>query len=258
MRSFKRFCDYWYRVIMSIIQLFNNGGYPATPAADPNSANLLLALPLNTGYGISDTSAIIRGSGSSYRMQTVNGSIDTSVSYFYGSSLLAGANNASTQRLYTTTALPAFRTNDFCIEGWLYMPSSAVGNSGMALLFNHNGTNAGFSVNFLGNDTSYPRALLFSGGAGAGSTRTSQSCPLDQWFHFAYARSGSTMRIFINGVNSVVAGGSVTTDFTGSFVGNILNGPDTSYNTVRLQDYRIYQGVAKYTSNFTPPNQMFI
>jgi len=256
-----------YRVYQGVAKYTSNFTPPGrmffdilTAASDPNAANLILAAPFGVGFGTTDYSSVIRGSGSSYTLESVNSSIETTDPKWtdYGGSLLAGANNASTQRLYTTTALPAFRANDFCIEGWLYMPSSAVGTSGMALLYNHNDTDTGFAVTFLGNDTSYPRALYFAGGAGAGNTRTSQSCPLNQWFHFAFARSGSTIRIFINGVNQVVSGGSVTTDFTGSFQGNILNSSDTSYNTVRLQDYRIYQGVAKYTSNFTPPIQMFI
>lgn len=241
---------------MSIIQLFSNGGYPATPAADANAANLLLALPLNAGYGISDASAIIRGTGSSYGIQTHAGSIDTTVSKYYGSSLLAGANDGSTKRLYTTTIFPAFGTSDFCVEGYAYIPVQQSGN--LALLFSHNDTDAGLQVLYLGSAATPSGALYFSGGGSADTAHTSAgSFPTGQWNHFAVTRSGTTLRIFINGVSSLVFGGTSATNFSGSFQVNILNTP-ANYDNARLQDYRIYQGVAKYTSNFTPPGAMFI
>lgn len=245
---------------MSIIQLTGAGSdWPATPASDPYASNLVLALPFNNSYGIRDQSAKIRGSGSSYGVSTFAGSIDGTISKFYGSSHMIGSPGGSTQRLSTTSAIPAFGGSDFCVEGYVFVPTLGSGN--FTLFYNHNDTNAGFQAIFLGSNATPSRAIYFGGGGypGADAAHTgANSCPLNQWFHFAVTRQGSTLRVFINGVSSLVYGGTITNNYSGSFVANIANGGDATYNTVRLQDFRVYQGVAKYTSNFAPPGPMFI
>jgi hypothetical protein len=243
---------------VSIIQLTGSGGeWPATPAPDPYAANLVLALPMNVGYGIRDASAKIRGTGSGYRMATVAGSIDTAASKYYGSSFAGGAPGGSTQRLYTATPIPSFGSGDFCIEGYAYIPSLQPQQHSFG--YNHNDTNAGLQLLFLGSSNTPASALYFGGGAGADAAHTSAgSFPVGQWNHFAATRSGTTLRLFINGVNRIVSGGSITNNYSGSFQLNLFNSGGSFYNGARLQDYRIYQGVAKYTSNFTPPGPMFV
>lgn len=242
---------------MSIIQLGVSGDYPPTPASDPNASNLVLALPLNSSYNLRDLSAKIRGSGSSYNLQTNAGSFDNQSFQYYGSSHLAGAPNNSTVRIKTLSALPAFGTQDFCIECWLLIPS--IPSPQLSIAYCHNNTDAGLQLLLLGSSQSNSGGLFFSGGGGGHVSHTNPNVvPLNQWFHCAVTRSGSTLQIFVNGVNQVVYGGSVTGNFNGSFDLIALASSDSACNTVRLQDYRIYQGVAKYTSNFTPPGAMFI
>ena len=244
---------------MSVIQLGTGGSdLPPTPAADAFSSNLVLALPLNINYGFQDKSSKIRGSGTSYRTNNIRCSLNFDESKFYGSSLLGGPPNSSTQRLFTSTSIPAFGTSDFCIEGWAFIPSiGTIGN--LNLFYNHNDTNNGFQVLFLGANPIPPQCIYFGGGAGSDAAHTgASSFPLNQWVHYAVTRQGSTLRIFINGVDSIVFGGTITGNYTGSFEANIANGGDTNYNTIRLQDLRVYQGIAKYTTNFTPPGAMFV
>lgn len=234
--------------------------WPATPATDANAANLVLALPLNASYGLKDAAAKIRGSGSSYSLTTVNGSFDTADSKYYGSSFVGGAPNGATQRLYTQS-ISAFGSSDFCIEGWAYIPS--IGNTNLSLYRGHNDTSAGILLLYNGSQTVTPGALYFANGDPSGSDVSitpNYSFPTGQWNHFAVTRSGNTLRIFINGVSSVSyqPSGGVFGNFTHTSQVNIFNGSSSAYNTARLQDYRIYQGIAKYTSNFTPPGAMFV
>jgi hypothetical protein len=78
------------------------------------------------------------------------------------------------------------------------------------------------------------------------------------WVHFAIARSGTSMKLFINGVQS----GSTTTTsqaFTngatyGLYVGSGQAG--TGRYLGYIQDLRITKGYARYTSNFTPPTSL--
>ena len=246
---------------MSIIQIAGAGAsWPSTPASDPFAANLVLALPLNISYGIRDVSSLIRGSGISYSTTTFAGSFDGNSSKFYGSSLLTGSSSGSSTRL-NATAIPAFGTGDFCIETWLNIPS--LGSFNFTIFRYHNDTNTGILFLYAGSSTTTPGALYFANGDPAGSDVSltpSYAVPTGQWNHIAVTRSGNTLRMFINGVNSVSyqPTGGVFGNFTYTGATLMLLGTDTTYNTVRVQDYRVYQGVAKYTSNFTPPGAMLV
>tara|TARA_Y100000361_G_scaffold76068_1_gene67264 strand:- start:1139 stop:2344 length:1206 start_codon:yes stop_codon:yes gene_type:complete len=70
------------------------------------------------------------------------------------------------------------------------------------------------------------------------------------WHHIAVSRSGNTWRMFTDG--------QLTNTVTNSNPIPALDGPlnlARGYNTLTgsIQDLRLYKGVAKYTSNFTPP-----
>jgi hypothetical protein len=77
------------------------------------------------------------------------------------------------------------------------------------------------------------------------------------WYHFACVRNGSTTTMYING-NSIGSGTSANiTNSTGVLrVGRY--GTDATYDiNGYIQDLRITKGVARYTSNFTPPTTAF-
>jgi hypothetical protein len=77
------------------------------------------------------------------------------------------------------------------------------------------------------------------------------------WYHFACVRNGSTTTMYING-NSIGSGTSANiTNSTGVLrVGRY--GTDATYDiNGYIDDLRITKGVARYTSNFTPPTQAF-
>ena len=82
------------------------------------------------------------------------------------------------------------------------------------------------------------------------------------WNHVAFTRQGSTFRGFLNGVadGSATYAGTISSPTLAhqrpSF-GCRTNGSVTTIQGPRLvgsiQDFRLYRGTAKYTSNFTPP-----
>ena len=72
---------------------------------------------------------------------------------------------------------------------------------------------------------------------------------LNKWNHFAVVRSGSTQKMYVNGIESLSA--SSTIDYTTARYLCIGGYYSTSYLwDGYIQDFRIYKGVAKYTSNF--------
>ena len=71
------------------------------------------------------------------------------------------------------------------------------------------------------------------------------------WYHVAMCRSGSTVRLFVNGIQegstsySTNVAGSAQTYIAGFPTGYSMNG--------YIDDLRVTKGYARYTANFTPP-----
>lgn len=85
--------------------------------------------------------------------------------------------------------------------------------------------------------------------------------PANGWVHYAFTRSGSTCRTFLNGNQQ---DGSVT--YANSFTIGVIGGfflSGTLYSTPYhfngyLDEVRVTKGVARYTSNFTAPSAPFV
>jgi hypothetical protein len=132
---------------------------------------------------------------------------------------------------------------DFCIEAWIYplaLPSqyahiyASNSTAGVVTYINSNGTvSIGYSGNF---------EIAVSATA----------IPLNAWTHVAFTRSGTTVRIFLNGVQSASATNSTT--FSSTVVGTIAF--VTGFNSLNgyMSDVRFVKGSAVYTSAFTPPS----
>lgn len=135
-----------------------------------------------------------------------------------------------------------FGTGDFTIETWVYIPvnqaqySSILGNSS-----NPDGWFLSFSTSNIVNFSNYNVVAITS----------SSAVPLNTWTHIAVARSGTSLKMFFNGVqvasatNSTSYGVSATT-----YIG--FNGTSYYINGY-VSDVRIIKGTAVYTANFTPP-----
>jgi len=84
------------------------------------------------------------------------------------------------------------------------------------------------------------------------SITTGDQIPLNQWTHIAFVRSSGVLYAYLHGVEQFNR--SFTYNFTTSdWRGNNGN-PANNY---KLDDLRITKGVARYTSDFTPPTKAF-
>lgn len=153
--------------------------------------------------------------------------------------------------LQSKNSIP-FRTADLTVEFWVYSLSN--NNSTYPGMFDcrSSGSDAnGFSVYY--DNFGTPVFNLRIGGAS--NTTPTGNVPLNQWNHVAVCRVGTTMTCYINGISRITATG-VTNDFTrithyvgSTFDGYVLNG--------YISDFRITQGIARYTTNFTVPPGIF-
>jgi hypothetical protein len=221
---------------------------------DSNSSSIVLAIPMdgaNNGTTFTDEHATIKGSGSAKSI-TRNGDTKTSTaqSKFYGSSgFFDGTNDYlqignSTDFNYTTS-------QSFTFEMWLY-GQNATRNFVVGSTSYNSGTssyNAGIRVD-------WSPGTNFVVQVGTGSV-VGSNLSTNTWHHVAYVydAAAQTTKLYINGVQN----GSTTTGTQSlTSTGDLLIGVQGSDLILDfqgyIQDFRIYKGVAKYTSNFNPPS----
>jgi hypothetical protein len=79
-----------------------------------------------------------------------------------------------------------------------------------------------------------------------------------QWYHIAVVRSGSSVSFFLDGVlqGSQSFSGSIASNT--AYIGGVSsNSADNAFKGY-IDEFRITNGVARYTSNFTPPTAAFL
>ena len=203
---------------------------------DAESANL--ALPLLGDK--EDVSHLINGESTKKTITNNGVNISNADSNFYNGSFYW--DGGTTDRLTVDYSSEfQFGTGDFCVEFWVNLSTSS-GNQ-YFWDFNQNGGN--FQYN--GNVLSYSDGVI----AGSGPLySTGITLPIGKWVHLAVTREGSTGRIFVNG--EMRATGTTDYDYNQTTVLDIGNGYNNSGYEITgyMQDFRIYKGVAKYTSDF--------
>ena len=134
---------------------------------------------------------------------------------------------------------------DFTIETWVY-PTGG----GDKEIYNYR-TNAPVAAGTLLRIWANGEVVLSYVGGSSIRSR-SNIAPQNAWTHIAVTRSGSTARMFINGVSAnSVSLSNGTTPNTTFYIGRDEDAGQVY--TGYLSNYRIVKGTAVYTSNFTPP-----
>lgn len=151
--------------------------------------------------------------------------------------------NGTTDYISAPSSVNQFGTGDFTVESWSYLISRPgaypviMYAAPMVVYAGHNLSNANAYIVYLG-----------------GYAITS-SVPLifNAWTHLAVTRSGTSLKLFVNGVQS----GPTVTDSTnfnnalGSSIGTQLDGTANKCNCY-VTDFRVTKSVL-YTTAFTPP-----
>ena len=209
---------------------------PSSAPTDPDFASVELLLHFDGSNG----STTFTDSSSNALTVTPSGGsqISTSQSKFGGSS---GRLNGGADYL-TFSGGDSFGTGDFCVEFWIY--SDWVGDMMLFDFRSH------ASLALWTNGTS----LIFfnSGTFAARATLTANT-----WQHLAVSRSGSTIRLFVDGVQqySATDSGNFNTGGGTNWIGKPYDAfwstPDFWMDELRMSR------VARYTADFTPPTAAF-
>ena len=257
--------SHYFRGYVSNFRVVSSEVYTSafTPPTSP------LTAITNTSLLLNFTNAAILDNAMMAVPETVgNAQISTSVKkYGTGSLYFDGTGDYLTVRNNPTFS---FGTGDFTIECWAYIAgNSPLNNSSIrdAALFSTNPANAPgtltdfYQFGIVGSGTTTGTGLFFSHWQSGSAYAVTATVTLAQqaWHHLAVARSGTTTKLFLNG--SQVASGTLGNQTVNAIYPAVIgrNGYPGYLNEFNgyIDDLRITKGVARYTSNFTPPTAAF-
>ena len=255
-----------------------NTGQKVPLAPDPYIDNLVLALPFNSESVFDDVSprnqGTFSGRGSVGFATTtaslpfgVSGVTTTSVgivtfSKYYGTSVGFNTTISGTQALQNiNTSDYQFGGQDFTIECWIYLRSFFDSGDGDYPVVVKCSTDASWLTGWSFGLRNTSKFNWYANGTGVdGQSYTYDNASVstystNTWYHIAIVRKNLIRSLYVNGVLD----GSNTDLLNYQPTSIISIGNDIAQSagfSGYLQDLRIYKGVAKYTSNFTPPNQI--
>ena len=145
---------------------------------------------------------------------------------------------------------------DFAVEAWVYHTSFSQYSNAIYTT----GANGSLGADFfeLGANSSGRYQVFWGAGTPLILAPVSDAVPLNTWSHIALTRSGSTLRLYLNGSESAstTKSGALPSSTTDrSFIGTqaYSAGAATRSFYGYMSDVRLTKGLARYTANFTPP-----
>ena len=154
----------------------------------------------------------------------------------------------------THSVLPVPLANQATIEFWMYSSATnkryifAIGLYGVSSVLGIDTGSGTFSLRAT-SGTSGSTTQIIAGGAFLANT----------WYHVAIVRDGTTYELYVDGISKGTGTYGTATHYDSSYdvtIGSLSNnGTSASYPwSGYIQDFRITNGYARYTANFTPPS----
>ena len=190
---------------------------------------------------------------------TNGAAISTAQSKFGGASLSLDGTNDYLTATYNTSLLDWWTAN-YTLEMWVYAISfpAATGSGGSLgnlignMSFNSDTNYWSFGTNSSGNVKFY----YYNGSPQSFTSNLTLS--LNVWTHLAMVKSSAGVDIYVNGVKSstthTISGTPQSSTGTSFTIGAYTNGFYNGY----IDELRITNGIARYTSNFTPSTTQFL
>lgn len=153
-------------------------------------------------------------------------------------------------------------SGDFTIEAWVYVTSLSTARTLIQKDQTYGSTFPSYAVRIYTNGS-----VGFLVGTGAGATYAQEpttsagAITVNTWQHIAVSRSGTTLRIFVDGALAQTATqtGTPTDGGKAVIVGRYPAGGGAAdqWFAGYIDDLRITKGVARYTAAFTAPSRAF-
>jgi hypothetical protein len=208
-------------------------------------SNTLLMLHMD---GTNGSTTFTDSSLSNHTATPVSGAKISTAQSKFGSA--SGAFNGSSDYLqYSDSADWSLGTNDFTFDWWEYRTAST-GN----VIGRYPSGQCSYAVGYYfgGNISCY----LSTGGAGwdVASGVSMGSAILNAWTHYALVRSGNNFYTFQNGnlISTFNSSASIYNNSGATEIGSWT--PGSVYFPGYIDELRFSKGIARWTSNFTPPS----
>lgn len=219
-------------------------------AADASFASVSLLLKAD---GTNGSTSFVDSSVNSLAVSRLGSpTISTTQSRFGGSS----AYFDGTDDALRVSSSQCRLSSSYTVETWFYLNSYGVATHGSGIFFNGTTTS---DLNRVALSV-LPNGGMTAAGFGGSATpiwvaaSSAGLVSLNTWTHVAVASDGTTVRLFINGALAASAATSVISTLPNTFhVGLYRSGSALRYLNGYIDDFRITQGIARYTANFTPP-----
>lgn len=230
-------------------EIADSGG---TPVEEPYWANVKMLLNMNGADG-GTTFTDSAGTPSTF---TASGNAHTEVDQFkFGGS--SGYFDGASDLVTGPTNNAGFNlgAGDFTLDGWIYRVSGGAATQHICGFWDTSGASLSWQIG-----TSSTGHLGFEYSL-AGYYDVSRSkwtaagvIPANQWVYVEWNRSGTTMRLFVNGVVVLThTCGTDTVHFPTAAAFKIGSNANNHHLAAYLQDLRLTKGSARNTANYTPP-----
>ena len=168
-------------------------------------------------------------------------SISSTITKYYSRSMQFNGNHK------LTITSPDISTTDFTFECWTYYSNAASGNE----------TNMEFSSSprlIFGRKSSGIVRYYYDGDYSADNVKMAAGT----WYHLVTTKKDNTIYAFIDGILVLKVTSASFATISSPSISFGRNGDNAEPMTGYMNDIRIYKNFAKYTSNFTPPNQIYL
>lgn len=222
---------------MSVRDVIQAAAGNSADSNDPYWSNVSLLLD---GDGTDGSQSIADRTGKNTITASGNARISTSVKKYGTGSLYFDGNGD----FLTTSSADGFNASlgNWTVEAWMYCTNSAQNDTLIT------GNESDFYMAWIGTD------FYLGDGYLNNLARIANAKPTNQWFHVACVKNGSSYTAYINGVSI----GSTTIALSNKTLSTWKIGyysGSTGYMAGYIDDLRITKGIARYTTNFTPPAQ---
>jgi len=223
--------------------IYTSNFVPPTQPLTNYSASVPSALLLNFTNG-----GIVDQHGSNVLENVGNAQLSTAVKKYNNSSIYF--DGTGDYLSMPSNQLMNFGTGDFTVEAWVYPNSlssdwfiiTASGSGGFFIGYSST-TTLGYGWGRVGTAWDYRVASTATTGA---------------WQHVAVTRSGTSMRLFVNGTQAGTTQ-TISTSYDMSTTSTTVGSQGANYYlNGYIDDLRITKGYARYTSNFTAPTSALI
>jgi hypothetical protein len=154
-------------------------------------------------------------------------------------------------------------TNNFTIDFWIYFQDVFIPTSGQAVgVFQLGASNSNrpFLIRF--SNSSGTKKLEVSNTTLANGTTNvfgnyNVDMPVNTWVHLAIVRDGSTFSLYKDGLSQGSFSSNGEIDDKDSYVSIGKSFNSTSSVIFEIDEFRFSNGIARWTSNFTPPSDHY-